>query len=147
MTKYVLDTNLYVQAFRSDAGAEGLREFYASHAPVVWLHAIVVHELLVGANTAKKQRQIDRVIARPFRRTARVITPSAAAWELAGRALGDFARAEHRDLRTVPKSLVNDFLLAVSCREGGFTIVTSNVADFETIDRYIPVSYSPAWPE
>lgn len=145
--KYALDTNLYIRAIRDrDAGAE-LQSFYSTHAPATYLSSVVLHELLVGATSPAKSREIRTAVAEPFRRTRRVFTPSAEAWETAADAIAAMARREKRELRTMPKSLVNDYLLAASCAERGVILVTHNVADFETIARFIKVKFAEPWPE
>jgi predicted nucleic acid-binding protein len=144
--KYVLDTNLYVQAFRNEERAGELRDYYAAFTPSTYLSSVVLHELLVGANTEAKHRAIMETLGLPLRRAGRVITPSHGAWQSSAEALARMARKEKRDLRTVPKSLVNDYLLAASCRESGATLVSENVADFEVVKRYIPFAYMAPWP-
>lgn len=146
MKKYVLDTNLYIHAFRDPQYAEGLKQFFSSFAPSTFLSSVVLHELLVGANTVAKAREIDERIARPLIRVNRVITPTHAAWVLAGTAVAQMCKLHRRDLRSVPKSLIHDFLLAASLREAGATLVTGNIADFDEIARYIPVAYEAPWP-
>ena len=144
--KYVLDTNLYVRAFRSEAAADELKSFYVAFAPVTYLSSVVVHELLVGANTSAKVRAVREKIAAPLRRTRRIITPSHAAWDMAGEGIARMVRKTKRDLRTVPKSLIDDYLLAALCREVGATLVTENVADFAEIREHIRVEYQAPWP-
>jgi predicted nucleic acid-binding protein len=144
--KFVLDTNLYVQAFRNPEAARELEEFLTAFTPSTFVSSIVVHELLVGASTRAKVRQVRGDLLGPLLRAGRVITPTHAAWETAGIALAAMARSEGRDLRTVPKSLVNDFLLAASCRESGVTLVTDNGADFELIAKYVRHESVPPWP-
>jgi predicted nucleic acid-binding protein len=56
------------------------------------------------------------------------------------------AREEPRELRTIPKSLVNDFLIAASCREAGVTVITENVADFSLVQKYIAHDHVEPWP-
>ena len=146
MKKYVLDTNLYIRAFRSREGADALQQYLLTFTPNTYLSSIVLHEVLVGANTQAKAREIEDRIAAPLRRVGRVITPSHDAWRLAATAISQFARKEKRELRSIPKSLVNDFLLATSCRESGATLLTENAADFETIRKYVAMSYEPPWP-
>ena len=104
MKKYVLDTNLYVRAFRSKSDAALLERFYASFAPAIHLSSVVVHEVMVGARSDRKRLEAEKAIARPFRRTKRVITPSRSAWEESGKSLARLAEAEGLDLRRVPKS-------------------------------------------
>lgn len=146
MKKYVLDTNLYVRAFRNAADATELEEFYSSFAPAVYLSSIVMHEVLVGARGDEKRREVEKELVRPFRRTRRVVTPSHVAWQLAGEGLGRLAEAEGLDLRRVPKSFVNDVLLSASCREAGMTLVTDNTADFRRIRSVINVDFVDPWP-
>jgi len=144
--KYVLDANLYIRAFRSEADARELEAFYAAFIPVTYLSSIVVHELLVGATTPAKVRDIRDNIVRPLQRTRRLITPSHAAWDMSGEAIARMVRSTHRELRTLPKSLIHDYLLAASCREAGVTLITENLADFEEIRRYVTFEFRAPWP-
>lgn len=146
MKKYVLDTNLYVQAFRSVEAAAALERFYASFTPWCYLSSVVLHELLVGANTPAKTRQIEREIAGPFKRTARLIAPGHASWEQSGNALARMAREDGLELKRAPKSLVNDVLLAASCREAGVILVTKNTGDFSRIQQFIRFDFAAPWP-
>lgn len=147
MKKFALDTNLYIRAIREAAAAAELQSFYSTFAPATYLSSVVLHELLVGATSVARSREIREAVAEPFRRTRRVFTPSADAWEIAADAIAAMARREKRELRSLPKSLVNDYLLAASCRESGFVLVTHNSADFEEVRRYIKVQFTAPWPE
>lgn len=146
MKKFVLDTNLYVYAFRSTDHAEALKAYFASYTPSTYLSSVVLHELLVGSNTPRKVREIHELIAQPLVRTGRLITPSHGAWQTSGEAIGRMAAKERRDLRSIAKSLVNDYLLAASCREAGATLITNNVSDFEGIVRYLKFEFQAPWP-
>jgi predicted nucleic acid-binding protein len=144
--KYVLDTNLYVKAFRSQEGAKELERYFAEFTPNTYLSSVVFHELLVGASTPSKARQIREDLLGPLTRAGRLITPSHSAWDQAGSSIAAMARQESRELRSVPKSLVNDFLLAASCRESGATLVTDNTADFKLIRKYLKHEHVAPWP-
>lgn len=146
MKKYVLDTNLYVKAFRSQEGAKELERYFAEFTPNTYLSSVVFHELLVGASTPSKARQIREDLLGPLTRAGRLITPSHSAWDQAGSSIAAMARQESRELRSVPKSLVNDFLLAASCRESGATLVTDNTADFKLIRKYLKHEHVAPWP-
>lgn len=146
MRKYVLDTNLYVQAFRNGEAARELEEYYKVLGPITYVSSLVLHELLAGASTPAKAKDVREKLVGALIRAGRIITPSHAAWEQAGEALARMARDEPRELRTVPKSLVNDFLLAASCRESGVTLVTDNGADFALIQKYLKHSHVSPWP-
>ena len=146
MKKYVLDTNLYVKAFRSKECAKELEIYFTDFTPNTYLSSVVFHELIVGASTPSKVRQIRKDLLGPLTRAERVITPSHSAWDQAGSSIALMARQESRELRSLPKSLVNDFLLAASCRESGATLVTDNTADFKLIRRYLKHEHVAPWP-
>jgi predicted nucleic acid-binding protein len=144
--KYVLDTNLYVRAFRSVDGSRELQAYYDEFTPVTYLSSVVLHELLVGANTLAKERDVRDLLARPLQRAGRMITPSHAAWQSSAEAIARMSRKEKRDLRSTPKSLVLDYLLAASCREAGATLITDNLTDFAAIRKHARFDFEPAWP-
>ena len=146
MKKYVLDTNLYVKAFRSKEGAKELESYFTEFTPNTYLSSVVFHELIVGASTRSKVRQIREDLLGPLTRAGRVITPSHSAWDQAGTSIAVMARKERRELRSFAKSLVNDFLLAASCGESGATLVTDNTADFKLIRRYLKHEHVAPWP-
>lgn len=146
MKKYALDTNLYVRAFRSPEGAAELERFYAGFTPSSYLSSVVLHELLVGANTPAKARQIHQEIARPFKRTGRLICPTNRNWEESAEILARLSREEGLELRKMPKSLVHDALLAASCREAGLTLVTDNQDDFARLRRLLRFEFVAPWP-
>ena len=146
MKRYVLDTNLYIGAYRSADGAEELEKYIRDFTPSTYVSSIVLHELLVGASTEAKAQEVREYLLGPLIRAGRVITPSHSAWDRAGFAVSAMAKGESRDLRTLPKSLMNDVLLAASCRESGVTLVTDNVADFRVIEKYLGHSYVAPWP-
>jgi predicted nucleic acid-binding protein len=115
--------------------------------PSTWLSSVVMHELLVGASTGEKARQIRDDLLGPLLRTGRMVTPSHTSWKRSATALSAMARMTRRDLRSVPKSLVNDFLLAASCREAGAVLITDNRRDLKLIGRFIECDWIPPWPE
>jgi len=144
--RYVLDTNLYVRAYRNAKGAEELESYISDFTPSTYVSSVVLHELLVGARTEAKAREVQEYLVGPLIRAGRVITPSHAAWVQAGSVVAAIARGEKRDLRTIPKSLMNDVLLAASCRESGVTLITDNTADFRMIEQYLRHSHVEPWP-
>jgi predicted nucleic acid-binding protein len=66
---------------------------------------------------------------------------------LAADAIAAMPRREKRELRSLPKSLINGYLIAASCRESGVVLVSHNTADSELIRRYIKVQFTAPWPE
>ena len=146
MTAYVLDTNLYVKADREPEAANELTAFYRSHLASTYLHAVVVLEILAGGVTRATSRRLQDQYVTPFEMRRRLVTPSFTSYKRAGEVIG---RLRSRSVLTaggVPRSFTNDVLLAVSCRELGLTLVTTNVRDFERIREVLDFDFVPPWP-
>jgi predicted nucleic acid-binding protein len=130
----VLDTNVFVDAFRDERFAEALAAFLEAALPTTFLSAVVVQELAAGARNREQVRALESSILRPFERRGRVFAPSALGFRESGRLLAELAAREGWAAIHSNPSLTNDALLAASCREQGFTLVTSD-GDF---DRFLP---------
>jgi predicted nucleic acid-binding protein len=143
--KFTLDTNLYVYAFRDPAGERALRDFYERETPQLYLCSVVLHELEVGGSSDAAIRWVERS-TRPTVASRRVITPTHAAWQRSGAALSRLATEHHMERRSIPRSLVNDALIAATCREHGVTLVTRNTRDFELIQSVLPFDFTAPWP-
>lgn len=144
--KYVLDTNVYIDAVR-DATKEGaLDAFLERNAPVTYMSAVVVQELRAGAVTDAQAGALDKGILGVFERRGRVAAPSVAAFKDCGRILAALFRQDGIPFAARPRSLVNDILIAITCRENGFTLLT-NDADFRMIRSHLRgFAYLPPWP-
>jgi len=143
--KFTLDTNLYVHAFRDPASERSLRGFYEREAPNLYLCSVVLHELEVGGSSDSAIRWVERT-TRPVAAAKRVITPTHGAWKRSGAALSRLASERHIERRTISRSLVNDALIAATCRENGVTLVTHNTRDFELIQSVFPFDFVAPWP-
>ncbi len=132
--KFALDTNVFVDAFRDQTFAEALAAFLEQALPTTFLSAVVMQELGAGARTREQVRELEASIVRPFQRRGRVFAPSALAFRESGRLLAELATREGWAAIHSNPSLANDALLAASCREHGFTLIT-NDRDF---DRFLP---------
>ena len=132
--KFVLDTNVFVDAFREATFAQALAAFLDQALPTTFMSAVVMQELAAGARTREQVRALDSSIFRPFERRGRVFAPSAAAFRESGRVLAELAAREGWAAIRSDPSLTNDALLAASCRERGFTLITSD----EDFDRFLP---------
>ena len=115
--RYVLDTNLYIRAFRDPAANAELQRFHQVFAPFEFLSAVVAQELRAGARSTPARRLLERHVLDPFVRRDRVVTPSARAWHESGDLLADMAVDEGLDVSRVSKAFGNDVLLALSCRK------------------------------
>jgi predicted nucleic acid-binding protein len=144
--KYVLDTNLFIQAFRAPAANAELQRFHLLFAPFEFLSAVVAQELLAGTRTRADRRKLQRHVLDVFARRGRIVAPSARAWEQSGIVLAELVRREGLVLRRVPKAFGNDVLLAVSCREAGLVLVTDNGRDFDRIARITNFEFIEPWP-
>ena len=128
--KYVLDTNLYIDAIRDPVKEQALEQFLERNAPMTYMSAVVMQELRAGAVTDAQARALQDGIFDTFERRNRIAGPSVAAFKDCGRIL----------------ALVNDILLAITCRENGFTLLTAD-NDFRTIRPHVRgFAYAPPWP-
>lgn len=84
MKRYVLDTNLYVEADRDRVAAEELERFLMRWLPSVHFHAVVALELLAGAVDARRERLLVDNLIQPFQRRGRIVVPDFGAWTRAG---------------------------------------------------------------
>jgi predicted nucleic acid-binding protein len=144
--KYVLDTQLFVRAFRDRAANDVLQQFHRAFAPFEYLSAIVAQELRSGARRPQDRKALERHVLNVFERASRVITPSAAAWHKAGDVFSEMARKEGLEIPRLSKAFANDVMLALSCRESGTVLVTDNERDFRRIRRFVPFEFTRPWP-
>ena len=132
--KYALDTNIFIDAFRNRTAEAALMAFLERALPVTFMSAVVMQELAAGVRTRAQAREMERSVFKPFERRGRVFAPAIAAFVTSGRLLAAVAEREGWKAIHDNPSLLNDALLAASCREQGITLIT-NDADF---DRFLP---------
>jgi predicted nucleic acid-binding protein len=144
--KYVLDTQLFIDAFREPDANKALQEFHSLFAPVEYLSVIVAQELRAGIRRPRDRRSIEKNVLDIFARANRTITPSADAWHRSGDVLAEMARKDGLEISRLTKSFANDVLLALSCRESGCVLVTDNRRDFQRIRRFVPFGFVAPWP-
>lgn len=147
MTRYILDTNIYIRAWRNPAtdGAD-LERFHRSHIAATHLSSVVLHELLLGSNNPKMARDLVTGLAYPFKRTRRVVVPSHSAWTQSADVIAQLARHDGLDRGSLPRGFVNDALIAASCRENGLTLITENERDFSRIRKRMKFEFVMPWP-
>ena len=144
--KYVLDTQLFINAFRDPVANEALQRFHRSFSPSEHLSVIVAQELRAGVKQRNDRKALERSVLRVFERANRTITPSTDAWHRSGDLLSEMAKQEGLESARVSKAFANDILLALSCRESGCVLVTDNDRDFARIRRFISFEYMKPWP-
>lgn len=130
----VFDTSVYIAAIRSGLASPESRLLH-DHLPHTYLASVVAAELRAGATNEEARRAVHE-FTRWADRVGRVATPSAGDWERAGDVLARI-RATEPPLRSKVTTLWNDLLIALSARQVGATLVTSNAGDFELLRRYL----------
>jgi predicted nucleic acid-binding protein len=143
--KYVLDTQLFISAFRDPAANEALQQFHSVFAPFEHLSVIVARELRAGVR-AHDRKALERHVLRVYERANRTITPSADAWYRSGDLLAEMALKEGLEIARVSKAFANDLLLALSCREAGCVLVTDNERGFQRIRHFLQFDFTKPWP-
>lgn len=130
-----LDSNVYIGALRNADRLARLKRFLLRVGLRVRLSAVVALELRAGARTAAQESAVRDLFASHVTRD-RVLIPSFAAYAEGGRVLAALAARERVDVAR-GGSLVNDVLLATSCREADVRLVTENVRDFAAVQRHL----------
>jgi len=144
--KYVLDTQLFIHAFREASANERLQALHRAFSPFEYLSVIVAQELRAGLKRPEDRKALERHVVNIFARTDRVITPSTAAWHRSGDVLAEMVWQDGLEMTRVSKAFANDILLALSCRESGCVLVTENERDFRRIRRFVTFEFTTPWP-
>ncbi len=143
--KLVLDSNIYIGAIHDPDQAQAMDAFLERNAPVTYMSAVVMQELRAGAVTDRAARALDRGIFHAFERRGRVVGPSVLAFKECGRILAALFRQDGVHFTERPRSLVNDILIAASCRENGMTLITDDT-DFKNIRPFLRgFSFTRPW--
>jgi predicted nucleic acid-binding protein len=144
--KFALDTNIFIDAFRSEDDHAEVLSFLKRALPFTFLSAVVMQELAAGARTSETAREVQRGVFEPFERRRRVFAPSTDAFVASGRALAAIAEREGWRLLDENPSLLNDALIAASCREQGITLITKD-SDFKRLASFLKgFRYAEPWP-
>jgi predicted nucleic acid-binding protein len=144
--KYALDTNIFIDGFRNEEAQAEVLTFLSRALPFTYLSAVVMQELAAGARTADAAREVQRGVFAQVERRRRVFAPSSAAFVESGRVLAAVAAHEGRQLLDEKPSLLNDALIAASCREQGITLITKD-GDFKRLAPFVKgFRYATPWP-
>lgn len=138
MEKFVLDTNIFIEAIRDPEARGALAEWQRVMAPHLWQHAVVISELLVGArDEAAWERWHERWVM-PAERVRRVVVPGYGDWLRASRIVSRLSEEGWISVGDIRPGFYNDCLLAATARSQGHVIVTHNRGDFDLIARVEP---------
>ena len=132
--KYLLDTNVYLGAFRSEQKKAQFRQTFFPLLPATHLSSVVAYELYVNAQDSRT-RGLTQEFIRPMERSGRVITPTFDDWVEASDIVTAVEQKD-RGWRSKLPALLNDILIALCARRIGATLLTYNKDDFQLIHRH-----------
>ncbi|HBA39095.1 MAG TPA: hypothetical protein DCZ05_04960 [Deltaproteobacteria bacterium] len=132
--KYLLDTNVYVGAFRSEQKKAQFRQTFFPLLPATHLSSVVAYELYVNAQDSRS-RSLAQEFIRPMERSGRVIAPTFDDWVEASDIVAAVEQKD-RGWRSKLPALLNDILIALCARRIGATLLTYNKNDFQLIQRH-----------
>jgi predicted nucleic acid-binding protein len=132
--KYLLDTNVYLGACRSEETRTQFRKAFFPLLPATFLSAVVAYELFVNARDARTQTLVREFI-RPMEQTGRVVSPAFDDWIQASEVVTAIEQKDRRWRSKLP-GLLNDILIALCARRIGATLLTCNRDDFLLIRRH-----------
>lgn len=130
--KVLLDTNVLIDFLRAGMHTEWV---LGGHGTVVrFISAVALLELRLGANTPNRKKAVDR-LQQAFQ-SGRTLGLTPATLDHAGRLF----RAMHGNASGLSDRLgpMNDVLIALTAREIGATVITSNVLEFRRIAAKVP---------
>lgn len=130
--KVLLDTNVLIDFLRAGMHAEWV---LGGHGTVVrFISAVALLELELGADTPKRKKSVDR-LQQAFQ-SGRILGLTPSTLDHAGRVFRTmYGNASGLTDRLGP---LNDVLIALTAREIGATVVTSNVLEFRRIAGKVP---------
>ena len=108
---------------------------YSRFLPSTYFSSVVALELLVGCTDDLAVRRVQNFLS-PFERVRRIINPTYENWKDAALIVVKIA-LRRPNLKSKKIALINDALIALSCRDIGATLVTLNVEDFEVISGFV----------
>jgi len=126
---------IYIQCMLDRDFALQHADQYTRHIPSTFFSSVVAQELIVGCTDDLAVRRVQNFF-RPFERVRRIINPTYEDWKAAGFTAVRIVR-KRPDLKSKKIALINDILIALSCRRIGATLITLNSQDFEVIRGFI----------
>lgn len=137
--KYIFDTNIYIRCMLDRDFALRHKDQYARHIPSTFLSSVVAQELIVGCTDDLTVRRVQNFLE-PFERVRRIVNPTYEDWKEAG-FIAVKIGVKRPDFRTKKIALINDILIALSCRSIGAILITLNSQDFEVIRRSVRLRF------
>jgi predicted nucleic acid-binding protein len=129
MNKFLPDTNIYIDHYKSGRFAEVL-EPRKSDA-FVYLSSVVILELFSGAFTRAEIALLDN-LAMVSKKGNKIVVPLWSDYLEAGKLLAKLQSQKGYEVKKTI-GLTNDVLIALSARRIGATVITQNKKDIEAI--------------
>lgn len=126
------DTSTYIRALRQ-GDADILRQRQSENLPL-WLSAVVLEELYVGASDQKTVKILTK-FENDFTKINRLLVPNQTDWAITGQILNKIGEKYGFD-KVGKARLTNDTLLAMSAARTGIRIFTANAKDFQLISEF-----------
>jgi len=127
MLKKLIDTNIFIDRF---GNPELFRDIFQSQGFVL-LSAVVLMELRAGAHDRQALNAVHQLYYF-FRKTDRIVVPSAADYENAGMIVAQLQKVRGYEIKKLA-SITNDCLIAASAKSSGAVVYSRNRKDFEAI--------------
>ncbi len=128
----IFDTSIYIRALRQ-GNTDILQQKQSENFPL-WLSAVVMEELYIGAS----DRKLLKIFARledDFTKVSRLLVPNQSDWSSAGQILNKIGEKYGFD-KVGKARLTNDAVLAMSAARTGLKLLTVNAKDFQLISEF-----------
>lgn len=137
MNKVLFDTSVLIPFLRKGQYLEEVIRL--TRGELVFFSSVVAQELYAGSKNKRSSWQLDKLYFR-FEKAGRLIVPQKMDWRAAGLALSRLAHRHGFD-KIRQAGLVNDALIASTCRHQGVLLLTLNERDFELLQEVIDFEY------
>jgi predicted nucleic acid-binding protein len=129
---HVFDTSIYIRELRT-GNADILLQTQSENSPL-WLSAVVLEELYVGASDKRTVKTLTK-FENNFTKTNRLLVPNQTDWSITGQILNKIGEKYGFD-KVGKARLTNDTLLAMSIARNGLKLFTANAKDFRLISEF-----------
>lgn len=142
MSGILFDTSVYIDSLRrgnADVFGKRRADNISGESEPLWLSAVVLEELYVGATDAKLKKLLSK-FEKDFHKANRLLIPNQKNWSDCGQILSLIG--QKHGFETVRKArMTNDCLIAMTAAGKGLTVFTKNAEDFRIIGEFRPFKW------
>lgn len=136
MHKIILDTSIYIPMLRHGKMPGNVID---SAGSIIYLSSVVMQELYAGAVDQYTMSALDEFF-HVFDKNNRLVTPSKNDWVFCGKVLSQIGK--RHGFESIKKGrLVNDVLIALSCKMADASLLTANHKDFRLIHEFVKFQF------